>query len=266
MKDRIYSAFDSIRADDALLQATAAYLSAERAKRDEQRGRERGKRIRIRPLSVAALAATVLLAVGILGYRAVYSTALTYVGIDVNPSVELALNPMDTVIGAVAYNPEGEALLRELDWKGKGYGDAMSLLIAEMGREGYLSGDALVTVTVQTPDGAKEQLLCRSLRQAVDGQVDSLPARVAVEVFPVTREVRESASGCHMSAARYLAIQDLIAVDGDATLDEYGNSSIGQIRQRTRECREAHGEEQASSGGGNHGSQGQGGRGSHCGG
>ncbi|MFV0399674.1 MAG: hypothetical protein ACK5LX_03525 [Oscillospiraceae bacterium] len=253
MKDRIYSAFDSIRADEALLQTTAAHLNAERAKREK-----RGKRVRIRPLPLAAaLAATVMLAVGILGYRTVYSTASTYVSVDVNPSVELTLNPMDTVIGAVAYNPEGEALLLELDLKGKGYSDAVSLLIAEMGREGYLSGDALVTMTVQTADGAKEQLLCRSLQQAVGGQVD-------VEVFPVTQEVRESAHGCHMSAAKYLAIQDLMEVDGDATLEEYSDSSIGQIRQRTRECREAHGEEQASSGGGNHSGQGSGqGQGGH---
>ena len=44
---------------------------------------------------------------------------VSYVSIDVNPSIELALNRFDRVVYAAAYNLEGEEILNGLSLKGK---------------------------------------------------------------------------------------------------------------------------------------------------
>lgn len=234
MKNRLYSAFDGIKADEALLQKTAAYLEAARIK--PKKARPRGRPLRI----AATLAAMLVLVVGTFGYRAFHS-ATAYVSIDVNPSVGLVLNRMDRVIGAEAYNAEGEALLQELALKGSSYDEAAAALLAAMGRQGYIAADTLVTLTVQTTDTAKEQVLCDRLLQLASEQLGYSGAQAEAEVFPVTQEVRETAHECHMSAAKYLAIQALLEVDETATLEEYSGSTIRQIRQRTQACQQGQG-------------------------
>lgn len=241
MSDRIQRAFCDIHADDALLQKTAAYLEGVREKGERKQSSPRPLRL------VGALAAMLVLVVGIFGYHGFYYSAATYVSIDVNPSVELTLNRMDKVIAATAYNTDGEALLQSINVSGKPYDEAVSMLLTEMVAQGYFTDDTLVTMTVQTADGVKEQTLCNNLLQSMDGQ-----SAAEVEVFPVTQEVREMAHGCQMSAAKYLAIQELMEVDETAKLEDYSNSTIRQILQRAQVCRDGH-EGDSSSGNGNHG-------------
>lgn len=181
----------------------------------------------------------VALVAGVFGYRGLYAVAAAYVSVDVNPSIELTLNRADRVIDAAAYNAEGEALLRAVDTAGRPCEDAVSALLAEMEAQGYFTGDPLVTMTVQAADGAKAEALCDALRQSVPGQMDA-------EVFPVTRQAREKARGCHMSAAKYLAIQELMEVDETATLEAYSDATLHHIRTRTQSCREAGGQGHSS--------------------
>lgn len=233
--NRIERAFDDIRADDALIEKTTAYLQKERARRGAGKG--------FRPLRLAGvLTAFLILTAGIFGYRGFYSSAAAYVSLDVNPSVELTLNRMDRVVNAAAYNTEGEALLQGVRIIGMPYEKAVSSLLAEMKVQGYFADDARVTMTVQTSDSSKERALCDTLRQAAGG----------AEVFPITQEVHENARGNHMSAAKYLAIQELMQVDDTATLEECSDATLHQIRQRTRACREGHPDSGEPSGKENH--------------
>lgn len=234
MKNRTRRAFDSIRADDALKEKTAAFLRAERVKR-EQHGKD-NRSLRL----VAAFAAVIALAIAGSGYHLHYAAA-SYVSIDVNPSVELTLNRLDRVIGVYAFNPEGETVLRETSLNGKRYDEAAFLVVAAMANNGYFGEAPLVSLTVQTANNSKEKTLCDALSQAVSGQVQALRAEARVEIFPVSAQLRQTAHACHMSPAKYSAIQELIAVDEDATLEAYSDASIHQIRRRIEECRGNHG-------------------------
>lgn len=267
MKDSLQNAFDEIHADAALLEKTAAALRAEREKRARQQPKAPRRYPRAWRLG-AALAAALVLAVGAVWGGRLYFTPAAYVSIDINPSVELTLNRMDRVIGAYAFNAEGAQLLQQNSMRGKTYGSAVAALISSMEESGYLREGALLSLTVQAADSAKEQALCDALRQAVQPQTTPAPASSApasasaasptqtdpaqagaqagaaiagVEVFAVSAEVRASAHGCHMSPAKYLAVQELLEVDETATLEQYADTSIQQIRQRTQQCREAHG-------------------------
>lgn len=240
---RIQTAFDEIRADDALLAQTRASLRTRRERPD-------AKKFRFPPLRraaalAAALAATLALAAGLFSHTMVFSAA-AYVSIDVNPSVELTLNRMNRVIDAQPFNEEGEMLLGAASVKGLPYGEAAEQLMASADEQGYTRDDTLVAVTVQAGNAERERTLQDTLAQVLRAAATD----AEVEVFPVSADLREKAHACHMSAAKYLAIQELLDVDETATLEQYSDSGIRQIRQRTRHCQDAQND---SVGGNEHG-------------
>ena len=79
---------------------------------------------------IAAAAACVLaVAAGIVGFRA-YLSPSAFVGLDVNPSVELAVNGWGVVIDAQALNQDGEELLSDVTLQNKSYEDALEAFLA----------------------------------------------------------------------------------------------------------------------------------------
>lgn len=238
--NRIQGAFDEIRADDALLEKTAAYLHAKRTKPQEVK---LGLRVARR---VSAFAAMLALVIGIGSYH-LFWTAAAYVSIDINPSVELTLNRMNRVISTYAFNDDGEQILHEVDLSGRKYDEAVRQLVAAMDARGYMQSDVLVSVTVQTSNSDQEESLAKLLLQSIQSALDT----AEIEVAAVSQQVWENAHGCHMSPAKYLAIQELLAVDDTATLEHYNDSSIRQIRQRTQQCKDEGGSLGEGSGHGN---------------
>lgn len=228
--NRIQNAFDDILADDALLENTAAYLENQRVKQNNS------KRFFYTLRRVAALTVMLGLMVGTFSYMMLF-TAIAYVNIDVNPSVEVRLNRTNRVIGTHAFNDDGERILSELNLNGRRYEEAVALLVSALDMQGYLSDDALISATVQTQNNDKEQSLCDTLLQSLD----AAPNTAEIELFPVSSQVLDKAHECHMSPAKYLAIQELLAVDKTATLEDFRDSSIRQIHQRTRTRQENHG-------------------------
>lgn len=227
--NKIRGAFAEIRADAELMDQTAAYL--------RQKSAERQQRRKASLLPKAALAATAVLAVliPVFTYN-LYFTAAAYVSIDVNPSLELSLNRFEKVIDSHAFNEDGQIILSDTAWHGKSYDEATALLLDSMQAGGFMRGNVLISVSVQTANNEQEQLLCASLQQLITERLQTAPAIAEVEVFSVSAEVWSNAHGCHISPAKYLAIQELLAVDEEASLEAYSNASITQIRGRMRQC------------------------------
>lgn len=100
-------------------------------------------------LSVAA-ALIVLVAVGFVG-AGIYknNTAVTYIGLDVNPSLQLKVNDSGRVVEALALNDDARELLAGLDLKGTDTNVALHAIIGALVKNGHLNDKAnsvLVTV------------------------------------------------------------------------------------------------------------------------
>ena len=233
MEDKIRAAFAELHADEALIDDTLAYL------RKEAKKRQNGSKKFSLPMRLGAVAAMILLIVGLFSYN-LYFTAVAHVSIDVNPSVELTLNRFDKVIDTYAFNEDGTNILNEAGLRGKTYSEAAALLLMAIEANGYIVEDTLISVTVQATSNEREQTLCESLLQFISEKILPVQASAEIEVFPVTAEVWSNAHGCHVSPARFLEIQELMDVDDTATIEDYADTSIRQIRRRTQECRDGH--------------------------
>lgn len=150
--NRIRESMEGIRASRKLKDGTLRYL-------------ERQRCIRCRPVwrrgPVYALAAAMclLLLFGV-GWHNLYGTPISYISVDVNPSIELGINRYGRVVEAEAYNEDGRQVLQSLSLKNKPYVQAVGSLLEKEVYQGYLGENATLVFTIisDSPEEIREGL------------------------------------------------------------------------------------------------------------
>gem|GEM_PF-2746312 len=150
----------------------------------------------------AAVAAVFLLCFATLGY--VWSSVLTCatVSLDVNPSIEYAVNRQDCVISVKAVNKDAEPIVAELkdDIMGISLSDAISKTKALLYKKGYLGKgkDNCILTNVATDDKSIQDKLKDEIKKAI-GQDESLMLSVTTSTMDEAKE----AEALGMSSGRY---------------------------------------------------------------
>jgi hypothetical protein len=171
-----------------------------------------------------------------LGGLSVYLAPVAHIDIDVNPSVGLAVNWFGIVIETDAYNATGSAVLQSVAVKNKTYGEAALSLLHEFVSRGYLTNNGLISATVHGNNEKEESGLLDALTIVVNRVLSDNQISAETDLFSVSTEVMNVAHGHHMTPAKYLAIEKLLAVDPTATFEECAENSVGEIRARIHSC------------------------------
>lgn len=228
MENKIRKAFDALSADRQLKETTKVFLSQKRKKKTIFIYHPAFQRI------LAAACAALFLTAGAGGYLWL-QTPVSYVSIDVNPSIELALNWFDRVISVKAYNSEGEEILEDLSLKGKKYTDAIDAVVESQGMGAYLTEEAEVVLTVASDTDRETEL--QSGVEGCCGQIGNNSQSVSVGM-----EIAEQAHENDVSVGKYYAWQQLAEYDSSMTLDQCRHMSISEIHGLTREHEQGHGQ------------------------
>lgn len=218
LANRIHDAFENVTADSETKEATRRFLAEKRRKKPNAFFAPPVRRV----LAAVCVMAVVLLGAG--GYAG-YSWMLapvSYVSIDVNPSVELVLNRIDRVVSTAAYNPEGEKLLDGLSLRGKTYMQAIEQIAASDVIKKYLSSDEELVLTVAA-DGKKERVLTAGVEQSCR-HIGHGSRSVSVDL-----SVAEQAHGSGLSIGKYSAYLQLSQYDESVTVEECRHMSMTQI-------------------------------------
>ena len=225
----IKKAFAGIQAEEELKKNTLLFL--QKARQANSKPRRQTSFIRYAALT-ACLA--IVAFVGLFSYN-LYFTPSGYIGMDVNPSIELTVNRFERVINARAFNAEGEAVLSNLSLRNKRYDEAATLIMSEITDLGYWREDGLVSITVQTDDPNREGAMLAAMGSSVNSHMETHHWAGQVDVFSVDSDMLEHAHAEDMSVAKYLAILELQEVDPTASMDRCRGHSVGEIRQMTQE-------------------------------
>jgi|GEM_PF-2765608 len=86
--------------------------------------------------AIAGMAAAFLVLIG--GGAVAYGTPVSYVTMDVNPSIQYTLNIFNDVIEAEALNEDAESVIPEIEWKFQDIEDVIEQTIDALDDEGYL--------------------------------------------------------------------------------------------------------------------------------
>ncbi|MEG2074609.1 MAG: hypothetical protein RRY54_07560, partial [Angelakisella sp.] len=178
---------------------------------------------------IDAIACCAMLVVcGIIGYN-FYQTPVSYISIDVNPSLELALNRLDRVINVTAYNDDGAQILQNLNLINKPYTQAVELLLADKPFENYLSGDSLLSFTVVSK---MEEKLLLGIQQC------SGYAENRATCHGANAELIDEAHSKGLSFGKYQAYLALAEYDKSITPEDCRQLSMRQIRDRINQYAE----------------------------
>ncbi|MGI6284501.1 anti-sigma factor domain-containing protein [Neomoorella humiferrea] len=163
-----------------------------------------------------------------------------YVGIDINPSIELAVDGEERVLSARGFNEDGEKLLGAVALKNEKIAEAVAILTTEAIRQGYYLPDrkGTMVVTVSPAEGRAEEE-----REAGDalGQKVSERARnilrqagveAVVETAVVDPEIRSRAEAYGLSPGKYGILLEALEAGLPVTADDLKQESIAGVLGR----------------------------------
>lgn len=224
MNRDLQNAFDSIQADALLKERT--YFNVQ----------DRLQQKPYRRWPIPALALTCVFFCILFGAHHFYYESSRLISIDINPSIELSLNPFGKVIGEKAYNEDGENVIATLDLKHKPYEEALSELLSSDALKPYLNPDAFLMVTLETDRPAEDQRLLESIQTCVDQALASHHSDVTTDYSCTGSHSTEEAHEHGMSAGKYQALQELLEADPNATLEEFQDKSMKEIKTHADHC------------------------------
>lgn len=221
-------AIESLRAQQDAAAPIAAHAS------DPSPRRMRGVKIVRRAL--AAAACVIVVAAGAVGFR-IFNEPAAYIGVDVNPSLELTVNAFGTVLDARALNGDAEAALEGVSVKNLGYEEALAKILESEGMSPYVEGDSYIEISVTSEDDA----LAETLQKGSSACLSSLGCEGACS--RIDAQTRDAAHHAGMGAGKYAEAQKLIALDPTVSLDECADMTMREIRDRIDACsgEDAHG-------------------------
>ena len=219
--ERVYAAFDQVRADWVLKERTLAVVAA--------RTSPRARRARARRMA-AALACFLLVLLGAGGYL-VYMTPTAAVNVEGDTGLSLSVNRFDRVIGVSAYGGAEEALtegLTNLDCA-----SAVERLLAG-GALGTEEEPVLLTVTGDDPDQSAELLERVSACTSHYGNVHCASG---------SSEEAAQAQAAGLPLGKYRLLVELQALDPTVTAEDAQGMTMSELRQRLADAQSAAGAE-----------------------
>jgi len=220
IEKRVRETFASLTPPPELNERTLAHIEASR---ELAKPAKAVRGFSFAKLAVAACLALACLGAGTLAHQ--WSTAPTaYIGIDLNPSVELEVNRFDKVVGARALNDDGAAVLEELVLIGLPADEALEQVTGSNRFEAYAGDDGFVCITVACENRAQQA------RLAAYGE--NCTARLACEGACQTADEDDwaAAQAAGMGMGRYLAAQELMTLDPTVTLEDCSDMTMRELR------------------------------------
>lgn len=180
----------------------------------------------------AALALVIGMGAGAGLYRTNRAVAAT-VSLDVNPSVELAVNRKDRVLAVNANNEDGKTIIGDMDLTGSDLNVAMNALVGSMVRNGYLNELAnSVLVSVDSKDAAVGTALQEKLAQEISVilEGDHFSGAVISQTVEKTEDLTHQAQEHHISVGKANLIRQIIDQDSRYTFEDLADRSINELK------------------------------------
>lgn len=215
----IQDSLKNIRASKELKQNTLQYLQ-------EQQNKMRRFRTHVIYRYAFAMA-TLLLLIGASGYS-VYRRPVSYISIDVNPSIELGINRFEKVVSAKSYNEEGQAVTEQVPLKNVSYMQAIDRLLKDDAYSSYLTPNSLLVFTVISDhaEAIVEELNASEVCQSYDALT-----------YTSDSSCMEEAHQHHMSFGKYRTYLELLQYDDEVTIDDCHSMSMREMHDKIAACK-----------------------------
>lgn len=236
MMDSFVDYIDKVKAEDTLKERTKSYVSARLAAqagsapdvipiKDFKKKHSAVKKLIVTLSSAAACA---LLVIG--GY-AFYQNPVSYVSVDINPSVEFGINAFSRVVSADAYNEDGTALLIGQHYINLSLENAVDALVSEAAEQGFIKADGstVIAVTSETNSDTAASQLQNTCMAGIGVALKAEGKAAVIYIDSINLQLRTRARETGVSPGKYRLIEILQTLNADITLEQYKNAKITDI-------------------------------------
>ena len=223
---------DQVTAEEALKNKTKAYVKASLL--HEQKNPADKKSLRsvfgMKKLIVAASTIAACAVLAISGY-AYSNTAVNFVSLDINPSVELGLNAFDKVVSVEGVNEDGQNLIREQKLTRLTIEEAIRILVEEAVNQNYIAedGSTVIAVTAESDDENEALQLQESSAQGVNLAMSNKGILSVLYQDCSSLDLRTEAKALDISPGKLKLIKFLQTLDPNITIEEYQNAKVSDI-------------------------------------
>lgn len=226
------SALNHIHAEEPLKQKVSSYLVKTLSSASVTTQVRAKNPLMKRVIAVACSA--VFVCAASFGAYAYYKTPISYLSLDINPSVELGVNAFGRVVSAVAYNNDGKTILDGQNVMDSGVKDAVSTLVKSAAQKGFIAkdGSTVIAVTSETDNSSTAENLEDAAAQGADSAVKSEGETAAVQKENVALDRRDEARKLGITPGKLNLIQKLQALDPTITVDEYKEAKVTDIMKK----------------------------------
>lgn len=218
MNKNIHDAFEQISASADLKKSTKQYLQIKNRQQEKQKFCIWQKRI------CAAVCAAFLLVAGAEYYMA--QTPVSYISIDVNPSMELVLNRFDRVISIEEYNEDAGLVLKDLDLEGKRYDQAIDAILTNEAMAVYLGSDLTPVFTVASDVNDKTQVLLEQIKNS------SVYTSYGCQGYTADSTLLSEAHHYGMSFGKYAAYCELSQYNETITVEDCHGMAVSEMHNQ----------------------------------
>lgn len=190
---------------------------------------------------VASIAAAFALICGVSVGAYAYNTPYNYVSVDINPSMEFAVNIFDRVLEVKGINSDGEDLLKYKSYKNLKINEAIVNCIEEAVEEGFLgeSDHNAVMITVSGKDNKKVANIKEELANSANVTLEQGKVRSEVLAEETTLDKRKAAKELGISPGKLVLIEKLKEVKPDVAIKEYKDKDVKEIVASIKETKKA---------------------------
>lgn len=219
MNDRLKDALDSIHAEDELKEHTRRFL---------RRKLYNKSRRRTMTLRYAAVVCSLLFLAGFGGYL-FYITPVSYISIDINPSIELGLNRLDRIVTVASFNEEGAVALANVELKNLKYEEAILVLLESQEISAYLTDQARISINVASDDRDKNAEIQERVMECTGDRYENVSCHGSSEAD------MHDAHYLGLSVGKYRAYVKLQSLAPDITAEDVRGMTMRQIQELIEE-------------------------------
>jgi hypothetical protein len=183
-----------------------------------------------KPLLMVASFLIVFMSYALL-HQADLPQAAAYISLDINPSLEIAVDKNLKVIDVQCFNDDASNLIQPEELQGKNMYDAFTEVINKAIEQNYIKpGEDNLIISTVSPSGTEPVLVDQeAVGQFLQNTVTARGYTGQVTVYSASDEIRATAKNEGLSPGKYLIYQQLIKSGNQVSIDEVKKNAVRQL-------------------------------------
>ncbi len=181
---------------------------------------------------VAASAAFVITACGGFGTYT-WARPISYVSLDINPSIAYTLNEFDRVISISGMNEEGEAVVAEIgdSLKNKDITTALTITVEQLSADDYIDAEDTNYMIIGVYSDKEKK--ASDLMTSVDAFSSSTDETCSITTVNVSKETKEAADSYGITAGKMTLIEEIADATGTDDIDPsaYSDLTVAELEE-----------------------------------